>query len=197
MLTYAGYVVPFGVDLPVVLLGHRQLGVTWQLLMMDLEANAVAGLINNTLFYEVGRGRPSTPDCAVNPHYDEFCNKGSSSSFPSGHALLVATGAGLTCAHHLYLPIYGTPAADAAACAVMSAVTVATAVTRVMADRHYASDALAGIAIGFGTGFGLPWLLHYRGGGAAAEARAAEAPRFTLVPFGGRAQAGLGVVGVL
>ena len=51
-----------------------------------------------------------------------------------------------------------------AACAVMGAATAATAITRIVADRHYFSDGLIGAAIGFATGYGLPWLLHYRAG---------------------------------
>ena len=50
-VSLAGTFYPFAVDLPVVLLVHRQPGVMWQMLMMNLEANAVAGLVNNTLFH--------------------------------------------------------------------------------------------------------------------------------------------------
>ncbi len=51
----------------------------------------------------------------------------------------------------------------------MRDVTLATGegVLRIMGDRHYATDVLAGAAIGFGFGFGVPTLLHYHGGGYA------------------------------
>jgi membrane-associated phospholipid phosphatase len=32
---------------------------------------------------------------------------------------------------------------------------------RIVGDRHYATDVLAGAAIGFGFGYGMPTLLHY------------------------------------
>jgi membrane-associated phospholipid phosphatase len=194
-LTLIRYVVPFGVDLSVTLLVHRQIGVTWQLFMMDLEAFAVAGFINNVLFYEAGRARPDNPDCAANPNYEPLCGAGSAESFPSGHTLGVATAAGLTCVNHRYLPIYGDATADAAACVLMSMATVATGVTRIMSDRHFTTDVLTGMAIGFSTGYGLPWLLHYRSrGGGEADASAHGA---VVLPFAGPRQLGLSLVGAL
>jgi membrane-associated phospholipid phosphatase len=195
-LTYTGYVVPFGVDLGIVLVAHREPRLMWQLLMLDLEAFAVSGLVNNTLFYVVGRARPSAPDCAANPAYDDLCGVGANASMPSGHTLVMATGAGLTCVHHHYLPIYGDGVADGAACALMSLVMVATATTRIMADRHYASDTLLGMAVGFGSGYGLPWLLHYRPG-VALDARDSNRRAVALVPFASSGQLGLGMVGTL
>jgi len=197
VLWKGGTFFPYVVDVPVILLAHRQPRVAWQVLMMDAEANAVAGFINGALFYEVGRARPSYRDCLADPNYDALCGgAGNAASFPSGHVLGIATGAGLTCVHHRYLPIYGHPAADAGACVVMSVATVATAATRSMADRHYASDSIAGAAIGFGIGYGLPWLLHYRGG--ATEAGETEAaPRPVVVPFANGRALGLGVLGAL
>ena len=53
---------------------------------------------------------------------------------------------------------------DLAACGVLLAATAGTAISRVVADRHYFTDGLMGAAIGFGAGYGLPWLLHYRYG---------------------------------
>jgi membrane-associated phospholipid phosphatase len=32
-----------------------------------------------------------------------------------------------------------------------------------LADRHYATDVIAGFAIGFGVGYAVPTLLHYTG----------------------------------
>ena len=194
-LWLGGTAVPFVIDLPVVLLVHRQPQLAWQVLMMDLEANAVAGFINNSLFYEVGRGRPSHADCAADPSYDPLCGAtGNNASFPSGHVLGIATAAGLTCVHHRYLPLYGNSTADAGACGVMIAATAVTGVTRVVADRHYTSDVLVGGAIGFAAGYGLPWLLHYRAG---ADVAGPEARHVFLVPFGGAQSVGLGVVGAL
>jgi membrane-associated phospholipid phosphatase len=177
LLWMGGSLFPFLVDLPVALIAHKQPGVAWQLLMMDLEAFAVAGMLNRLLEFEVGRARPSRGDCARDPAYDALCGSPSNNaSFPSGHTLSIATSAGLTCIHHRYLPLYGQPLADGAACALLSAATAATAVSRIVADRHHASDVLFGASLGFATGYALPWLLHYRSG------RSLE-PRAALVPL--------------
>ena len=196
VLWLGGTAMPYVIDLPVILLAHREPWVAWQVLMMDLEANAVAGFINNALFYEIGRGRPSFRDCTVDSSYDELCGGvGNNASFPSGHTLGIATAAGLTCVHHRYLPLYGHEAADVGACAVMSLATVVTAATRIVADRHYASDSLAGAAIGFAAGYGLPWLLHYRGGSSMATAT--QTPRPVVVPFAGAGRFGVGILGAI
>jgi hypothetical protein len=194
-LSWTGTAYPFAIDLPVVLFVHREPGVMWQLLMMDLEANSVAGLINNSLFHFAGRARPSTPDCAANPGYDALCgDAANNASLPSGHVLTIATAAGLVCVHHRYLPIYGSEAADAGACALLSAATAATGVARVVADRHFATDMLVGAAIGFGSGYGLPWLLHYRSGRALdadGDGRAVM-----VLPLAGPNLLGLSLAGV-
>ena len=72
--------------------------------------------------------------------------------------------------------------------------TVVTATTRLIADRHYASDDLIGAAIGFGSGYGLPWLLHYR---YAAETPAeADARGVVLLPFVANGMIGLSAAGI-
>lgn len=197
VLWLGGTAVPFVIDLPVVLLAHRQPGVAWQLLLMDAEANAVTGFINNALFTLAGRARPSTASCALDPGYDQLCGAASNNaSFPSGHTVGIATAAGLTCVHHRYLPLYGSRGADLGACLTMSGLTVVTMVTRVMADRHYATDGLFGAALGFAGGYGLPWLLHYRAGGDAAgssPARRAVAP----LPWAAPGVWGMALTGVI
>jgi membrane-associated phospholipid phosphatase len=197
VLWLGGTAVPFVVDLPVALFVHRDRDLTWQLLLMDLEANAVAGFINNGLFFVAGRGRPSHKSCEEDPSYDPLCGStGNNASFPSGHTLGVATAAGLMCVHHRYIPLYGNAVADGGVCALMTVATVATAVTRIMADRHYASDALIGGAIGFGSGYGLPWLLHYRYGPRLVD-REEGGVKATVIPLLSPHAAGVGLVGLL
>ena len=95
--------------------------------------------------------RPLDPDCAKSV---------TKASFPSRHAGLSFAAASLLCSAHLRTPVAGTPA-DAFVCA--SALTVATAVSvmRVIADRHYATDIVAGAFIGAAYGWLLPALLHF------------------------------------
>jgi len=78
-------------------------------------------------------------------------------------------GAGLTCAHHRHLPLYGGGWPDVAICVATLAAASSTAVLRVMSDRHYSSDALLGVGIGLASGWGLPEWLHYGAGDGASE----------------------------
>jgi membrane-associated phospholipid phosphatase len=195
VLSWGGAAVPFVIDLPVIWFVHRQPGVAWQVLMMDLEAEAVSGFIKNLLFAEAGRARPSFRDCAAVPNYDALCGTApNNASFPSGHTVNIATAAGLVCVHHHYLPIYGQAAADAGVCALMSAATVVTAVTRSISDRHYTTDSMVGAVLGFGAGYGLPWLLHYRAGAAAPAGAATGTTRPVLLPIASGSGLGLGLL---
>ena len=197
VLWIGGTAVPFVVDLPIALFVHKSPDVTWQLLMMDLEANAVAGFINNGLFYVAGRGRPNYKDCQEDPSYDPLCGEtGDNASFPSGHTLSVAIATGLMCVNHRYIPLYGNALTDGGVCALMTVGTIATAITRIMADRHYTTDALMGAAIGFASGYGVPWLLHYRYGPRLID-REESGLKVTVVPMAAPHMVGLGLVGLL
>jgi membrane-associated phospholipid phosphatase len=190
-LWLGGSAYPFIIDLPVALFVHGRLDVAWQLAMMDLEAYAVSGFVNRLLEFEVGHARPSERDCLRDPGYDELCGTtANNASFPSGHTLGIATAAGFTCAHHRYLPLYGHPVADAAPCVLLTAATLGTGLTRIIGDRHWASETLVGAAFGFGVGYTLPWLLHYRYG-------AGRAPRAQILPWAGPGLAGAAVIGAL
>ncbi|HSU41524.1 MAG TPA: phosphatase PAP2 family protein [Polyangiaceae bacterium] len=71
-----------------------------------------------------------------------------------------------------------------------SIIGVSTALLRIAADVHYATDVLTGAAIGTAVGFSMPFFLHGRA--AATEPRA-----FTLVPLVGRREMGVMVEGPL
>lgn len=139
----------------------RNFDLMWQLGMMDAQAYALSGLTTASLYDTVGRARPSYSDCQSGKSVDPLCNVGSFASFPSGHTSAAMTGAGLICAHHGALPLYGGGALDVAACVESIAVATGVGVLRMMADRHYVSDVMTGGAIGFFSGYALPRLLHY------------------------------------
>lgn len=86
---------------------------------------------------------------------------GDTQSFFSGHVAIAATGAGLVCANHTRIALYGHPVADAAACVLAASNALLTGTTRLIADRHYASDVILGAGVGFGFGYAVPVLLHY------------------------------------
>lgn len=105
----------------------------------------------------VGRERPFVRGCATDADYHPDCEQPRRlRSFLSGHTIFASTGAGLVCAQHRALPLYGGGAPDAVACA--SAVTVAavTGLLRILGDEHYLTDVLASAAVGFLAGYLLP-----------------------------------------
>jgi membrane-associated phospholipid phosphatase len=162
-------VVAVGVDSFLVPLLRHKSDVAQQLVLMDAESFAVSTLITTTTFSTSGRARPSYDDCQRDPSFDRLCRSAPTSSFPSGHTNGAFTAAGLSCAHHLHLALYGNPVADASACAGEIAVAGATGALRVMGDRHYATDVLSGAVIGFAIGYGMPTLLHYGKAGHGTE----------------------------
>jgi membrane-associated phospholipid phosphatase len=135
--------------------------VMWQLGMMDAESYALSALVTAGLYDTTGRARPSYADCKAGRSIDPYCNSGEFASFPSGHTAAAMAGAGLMCAEHGALPLYGGRALDVAACAEGLTLATGVGVLRLMADRHYVSDVLTGGAIGFFSGYGLPMLLHF------------------------------------
>jgi membrane-associated phospholipid phosphatase len=138
--------------------------VAWQTLMINAEAFAAAGLVQLTSARLVGRARPFVQHCKEKGDEDFPCKEGGTTlSFLSGHAMTSFVAAGLTCAHHARLPLYGGGAGDIAACAVMLTSGTLTGALRVVADKHYASDVVLGGILGFAFGFGIPMLFHYRG----------------------------------
>ncbi len=155
-----------------------------QMLLMDAESFALSTLVTTSLFKTVGRARPSYADCQRDPHFDPLCRSGRYTDFPSGHTNGAFTAAGLGCAHHLHLSLYGNPVADTLACAGMITIAGATGTLRVMGDRHYASDVWAGALIGFAFGYGIPTLFHYGKASEGTEASLMVSPVGSGFPFG-------------
>lgn len=159
-------------------------GVAWQLAMIDVQAMAFTLLLQSVVSRGASRERPygrtcSTPmdegdsDCTGDLRYQ---------SFFSGHTATAFTFAGLTCMHHLRLPLYGGGGPDATACTIASVAAVTTGVLRTVADKHYLSDVLVGAGVGMLSGLGIPWL-YYRVG--LVRPRSQERPSglfVTVVP---------------
>jgi membrane-associated phospholipid phosphatase len=136
-------------------------GTVAQILLMDVEAIALTSLATTITFDEVGRARPSYDECRRDPNFDPLCASGVTTSFFSGHTSQAFMAAGLSCAHHQYLKLYGDVTLDALACAGSLTFATATGTLRLMGDRHYATDVIVGALVGFGFGYGVPVLLHY------------------------------------
>jgi membrane-associated phospholipid phosphatase len=137
--------------------GDRKLAVN--LGMILLEAYSYTGFSYFASTEIAARARPDS-------HCNEPGGTCDTQSFFGGHAAISATGAGLVCANHTRIALWGDPIADTAACVLAASNALLTASTRVVADRHYASDVIVGASLGFGFGYAVPVLLHYSYGKA-------------------------------
>jgi membrane-associated phospholipid phosphatase len=143
---------------------HGRWDVALELSLMNAEAFAAAGFVQLLTARLVGRERPYTERCQ--PGETGFpCNEGGSTlSFGSGHVMTSYVAAGLVCAHHARLPLWGGGAPDAIACGLALASGTTTGILRIAAEKHYPTDVTLGMLLGFGFGYGVPMLLHYGDG---------------------------------
>jgi membrane-associated phospholipid phosphatase len=158
---------------------HRNFDVAGQMALMDFEALTLSGLTYVVASHSTGRARPYRQDCA-SPQ-DDTVTKGcgvpfDNRSFYGGHAAAAFTSAGLTCAHHQHLPLYGGGAVETWACVWALTVASATGIFRIVADEHYASDILVGSGVGWFYGYVMPKLLHYKGAQREPHERKATVP---------------------
>lgn len=166
--------------------------VAWQMALIDAQAitftTAVSGLVSGI----VGRRRPYAKfgDCDLpSNEFDSDCSGSRQyQSYFSGHASAAFTMAGLTCAHHANLPLYGGGFLEGLACGTTIAAASTVALMRVVADQHYMSDVLTGAGVGLLSGLGIPYLFHYAWGKPEApsskETQSASAfPPITVLPM--------------
>lgn len=130
---------------------------------VGLEAFSYAGLLSFVSTRISARERPDISECRRQNPDGGGCGA-DTQSFWSGHSSIAATSAGLTCANHRNMRLWGHAVADAAACVLTSGAALTTGVSRIAADRHYATDVLLGMGVGFGIGYAVPVLLHYSRG---------------------------------
>ena len=126
---------------------------------IGLEAFSYAGLASFVSTRISVRERPDSSECR-RAHPDAPCEP-DTESFYSGHTTIAAASAGIVCANHRVMPLWGSRPADIGACAVATTGAVASGVSRLLADRHYATDVIVGFGFGFGFGYAIPTLLHY------------------------------------
>jgi len=133
---------------------------TWEMSAMNLQALALTGLTTRLGYRLIRRERPARLACKTDSDYGD-CSAGPYASFPSGHTAASFTAAGLACAHHANLDLYGGGVPDALGCIVPALMAVGDGVTRVMADRHWSTDVLSGAVVGLVYGYGVPYFVHY------------------------------------
>jgi membrane-associated phospholipid phosphatase len=135
--------------------------VAFQMTMINWQTLGLTGIVTRIAHHTSGRARPSMYGCSDAPGSNFPC-KPDGPGFIAGHVSMTSAGAALACAHHAALPLYGDGPGGAVTCVLLSASAVGVGVLRIVADRHWVTDVIAGHLVGGGIGFGLPWLLHYQ-----------------------------------
>lgn len=157
---YTAGALPLVIDPLVALAFGRDSTAALNLELIGLEAFSYSGLLSFVSTRISERERPDITECRKDHPDGPGCPR-DTEAFWSGHTTIVATSAGLVCANHRVMALWGGAVADAAACALAGSGALVTSFSRLMADRHYATDVLVGMGIGFGFGYGVPTLLHY------------------------------------
>jgi membrane-associated phospholipid phosphatase len=166
--------------------------VALQLTLLNWQAIGLTGLIARLTHVWVGRRRPMLEGCSDEPGAENACAI-EGASFIGGHAMMTSANAGLACANHLSLPMYGGGIADDIVCPVMVTTALTVGMLRVVADKHWLSDTVPAWLLGGGIGFGLPYLLHYR----YVRSVASPLPGTVLLPWADQTSGGLRFVGQL
>jgi membrane-associated phospholipid phosphatase len=111
--------------------------------------------------FGAGRQRPYVRPCDRNRRYASQCDGGrdDNASFFSGHASNAATFAGLLCARHLHRR--DSDVSDAFVCGGAAAGALATGILRIVSEHHFATDVIAGWAVGAFFGYYLPSRFDY------------------------------------
>ena len=163
-LALLGYLPPLVID-PLVIAGieDENQDVAWQLFVISTQSYAITFTLNSVSKRVFARRRPYALGCARDPEYNDECTDSDRfRSFYSGHSAITATSAGLICAHHTHLPLYGGGNIDRLTCAAALVGMLATGTLRMVADKHWHSDVAVGHLLGFAVGYLLPTLVYYR-----------------------------------
>jgi len=186
------------VDVWVLALGaHGSSEVAAQMLLIDLQAFAFTGSVTLIGQLVTRRDRPYVERCATT-NLTACGTKRDHTSFPSGHTGAAMTGAMLTCLHHRRLNLLNNRAASNLLCGAAVTAAVGTGVMRIVGDRHFTTDVLAGFAVGVLSGYVIPAWLHY-GFSQPADSRSGRPRvRWSVAPQPmGVGGVGLGLVGIL
>ena len=183
VLALAAYLPPLVID-PFVVAGidDQNPYVAWQLLVISTQSYAITVTLNAISKRVFARQRPYAIACAKDPEYSSSCTDADRfRSFYSGHSAVTATSAGLICAHHTHLPLYGGGNYDRLTCVAALAGMLTTGAMRMIADKHWHSDVVVGHIVGLGVGYLLPTLVYY--GGFQSEPDPEANPRSAAIPL--------------
>ena len=136
---------------------HERMDVAWRLAALDAETLLTVTFVTLSLQKLTARERPFVKECQINPSLSECSIGGKYASFPSAHTSVAFAAVALECFHHGFLDTTHT-GWGAAVCPVTAVVATGTAVLRIAADRHWATDVIAGAVLGGALGYAIPAL---------------------------------------
>jgi len=157
VLVYTLTALPFLNAFLVAGLEHERMDVAWRLLVLDAETLLTVTIAAISIQRITARQRPYVLACQSDPSPPECSGGGKFASFPSAHTSVVFAAVALECFHHGFLDTSHT-GWGAAACPVTVVAATVTGVLRIMADRHWATDVIAGAILGGGLGYAIPAL---------------------------------------
>jgi membrane-associated phospholipid phosphatase len=157
ILVYALIAAPFLNATLVAGVEHERWDVAWRLLVLDAQTILLATTITISIQKATARERPFAKECNTNPSLSDCSLGGKYQSFPSGHTTAAFAAVALECFHHGYLDTSHT-GWGAAVCPLTVVAAIGTAMLRVAADRHWATDIIVGASIGGLVGYAVPAL---------------------------------------
>jgi membrane-associated phospholipid phosphatase len=130
-------------------LGKDQADAAVQLALIHAEALAINAFASRLVQKSVGRARPDAQPGTTD-----------NTAFFSGHTSTAFTTASVLCVQHAKLAIYRN-VADQIVCPASLTIAATTGLMRIVSDRHWASDVIAGAIFGTLVGGGVA-LTHFR-----------------------------------
>ncbi|MFW5925613.1 MAG: phosphatase PAP2 family protein [Myxococcota bacterium] len=197
-LMYTLQLYPFVIDTGLTALAiHRSPEVAAQMFLINTQAFAITTLFTVAVKGLALRERPYGRNCTDGSDQTGCDSDGRYASFFSGHTATSFTGAGLICAHHTNLDLYGSEAAGRAACGSAVGAAAVVGAMRMVGDKHYMSDVLLGATVGLLSGYVMPKLIHYRGNSDDGDSSAHERRvQGSLTPMAGPGTVGLSYQGI-
>lgn len=187
---------PLVVDVPYAWVRYdRQLA--WDLFWQDAVTLSLSGATDLVLRDIFGRVRPGNYECLQAGGTTQECLSGPETvrSFPSGHFTETSTATALICTQHLTMHLYGSPG-DAITCTGAIGADLAVGALRLIADNHWATDIIAGGAIGFLFGWGIPTVMHLHGHAPQTGGKTAWSPMIAPIPIVLNQGGGVGATGI-